>query len=507
LLLELGYNYQLQKNESKAKKTYELVVEEVRKQPNYGYTIGRAFELKSMLDWALKTYEIAQKENPSLNFDYQIALLQGQMGNLELMTDKLLDYAFEKQESTSAVQNYLAIFIAEEANETFTLYLKKALLIRTQKTQDVFWNHFLSWFYVQQKEYGKAFIQERAVFKRDPDTFFQIVTLAQLAIEDKQTEDAKAILEFILANTSDSALQIKAHHYLLAMRIQNAEITDYAAIQTDLSNLLKQYGITPYSLELQLLIANFYAFNLAQPKEAIAILNKALTLPLNPRAVAEVKMKLADVLVYDEKFNQAILYYAQVEDNMQNNEIAYEAIMKMAKTNYYKNDFDWALQQVKTIKQSASLLVANDAIELYLLISDNSVEDSTRVALTAFSKADFKLYQNKNDEALNMFQTILKENKGDAIEDETLLKIAQIYTRKKQYIQAIAAYNTILEEHKESVFTDEALYFSAEIFRNNLSLPEKAKPLYEQMIFKHQDSIYFTDSRRQYRILRGDTNL
>ena len=34
----------------------------------------------------------------------------------------------------------------------------------------------------------------------------------------------------------------------------------------------------------------------------------------------------------------------------------------MAKANYYKNDFDWALQQVKVLKQSSSLLIANDAL-------------------------------------------------------------------------------------------------------------------------------------------------
>ena len=81
--------------------------------------------------------------------------------------------------------------------------------------------------------------------------------------------------------------------------------------------------------------------------------------------------------------------------------------MKMAKTSYYKQDFDWALQQVKVLKQSSSLLIANDAIELFLLISDNSVEDSTRVALKAFSKADLLTFQKKNDLALEQFIQIL----------------------------------------------------------------------------------------------------
>jgi tetratricopeptide (TPR) repeat protein len=216
-------------------------------------------------------------------------------------------------------------------------------------------------------------------------------------------------------------------------------------------------------------------------------------------------MELADILVYDEKFNQAILYYAQVEDNMKNDVLAHDASMKMAKANYYKQDFDWALQQVKVLKQSPSLLIANDAIELFLLISDNSAEDSLRVALKSFAKADFKMYQNKNDEALVDFLSILEQNKEDVIIDGTLYKIAKIYEKKNDFSNALKYYSLILENHSEGIYVDEALYFSAEIYRKKLQENEKAKPLYEKMIFNHQDSIYFTDARKQYRLLRGDT--
>ena len=54
---------------------------------------------------------------------------------------------------------------------------------------------------------------------------------------------------------------------------------------------------------------------------------------------------------------------------------------------------------------------------------------------------------------------------------------------------------------------DEALYFSAEIYNKQLKDAEKAKALYEKIIFGHQDSIYFIDARKKFRQLRGDTNL
>ena len=505
--IELGYNFQLQKQQDKANKFYQLAIDEIQKEPNYAYQLGSNFEKKTLLDWALKAYELGQKLNPNLNFDYQMALLQGQMGNVELMIDKLFDYAYAKPEFAPTVQSFLSRFLMENANESFPAYVKKTLLIRTQKTPDVFWNQFLSWFYVQQKEYDKAFIQERAIYKRNPESFYEIVTLAQLAIEDHQDETAKSILSFVLENTSDLGLQMQAHHFLMQLKIENATAKEYPQIQLELQELVKKFGISPYSLKLQLLLANFEAFYINQPQNAIEQLQKTLELPLNLREAATVKMQLADIMVYDEKFNQAILYYAQVEDNLKNDELAHEASMKMAKANYYKADFEWTLQQVKNLKQSSSLLIANDAIELFMLIQDNSVEDSTKTALTAFAKADLKLYQKKKEEALQAFLSILEKHKDESIQDITLLRIAQLYEQKKQFDLALNYYNKILTDHADGIFVDEALYFSAEIYRKELDQPEKAKPLYERIVLNHPDSIYFTNSRINYRILRGDVNL
>jgi tetratricopeptide (TPR) repeat protein len=507
LFIELGYNHQLQKNIEKAEINYELAIQEVDKEPNYAYQVANSFEKKVLLEWALKAYETAQKKNPNLNFDYQSALLQGQLGNLNLMLEKLLDYSYKNQENTPLVQNQLSRFLMDDASGSFANEIKKGLLLKTQKSQDVYWNQFLSWFFVQQKEYGKAFIQEKAVYKRNPNSFFNIVTLAQLAIEEKQNEEATSILTFVLENTDNLDLQMQAHHFLLTLEIESALEKDYLALDLKLQGVLKKYGITPFSLELQILTAHFETFYLKQPSLGKQLLQNTLQLPLNIREESKVKMELADILIYDEKFNQAILYYAQVEENLKNDVLAHEASLKLAKANFYKKDFDWTLQQVKNLKQSPSLLIANDAVELFLLIEDNSVEDSLRIALQDYAKADFQLYQKKNDEALQSFLTILQKHKGKSIEESTLFKVGKIYEETKDYTKAIAYYQNILEHHKDGIYKDEALFFSAEIYRKHLLDNEKAKQLYEKIVLEHPDSLYFTESRKHYRTLRGDSTI
>lgn len=517
LLVELGYNYQLQKDAVKAKKYYEQALDKIRKNPNEVYGVAATFERKVLIDYALQSYELAVTLEPHFNFNYQMAVLYGQLGNMDMMIEKFLTEAYENPQNSIMIQNQLSRFMIEDANVTFNETLRKELLIRAQKNQDVFWNEYLSWFYVQQKEYSKAFIQEKAIYKRNPETFSNIVNLAQLAIEEKEQETAKEILTFVLDNTKDLELLIQAHTFLIQMRIDAAQEKDFKSIETDLDLLLKEFGISPYSLSLQILQAHFVTFHLKDPEQGKTILTKALDLPLNEYQKADVKMELADILLFEEKFNQALIYYSQIEEDLKNDVIGHEASLKAAKTSYFKSDFQWAQKQFKELKSASTQLIANDALEYFLLINDNTVADSTQTALKQFAHADYLLYQNKNKEALAEFQAILKSFKGQdsralleqakQIESVTLFRLGKIYEKMGDYLSALSQYQEIIAHHSDGIYIDEAYYFSAEIYNQQLKDLEKAKSLYEQILFHHEDSIYFTDSRKKYRQLRGDTNL
>lgn len=504
VFVELGYNAQLQKDQAKADSFYKKALEAVENQPNYAYQIGQAFEQKTLLQQAYTTYEIGQKGNTGLNFDYQMALLQGQMGNLDVMVVKLLDYAYSNQSSTLNVQNQLVFFMQDDAENVFANSLKKELLLRTQKAQDIYWNQFLSWLYINQKEYSKAFIQEKSIYKRNPESFDDIIQLAQICVNEKDNETAQAIFQFVLQNTTDEATVLEAQCFLLKNEISNSKPENYTLIQSKFDVLLTQFGASPYSVDLQILAAHFKAFYLNDFESAKAVLDKMLEMPLNIRQKAKVKMELADVFVYNEKFNQAIIYYAQIQNDLPNDEFSHEASMRMAKTSFFKKDFDWAKKQAGELKQASTQLIANDAVELFLLISDNEAEDSLKVALQDFSKADLLEYQNKPKEALDAFLQILVKHKGQSIEAGTLYKVGRNYEKLGNFAKAISYYQTILDHHKDGIYIDEALFYSAEIYNKQLNDPEKAKGFYEKVVLEHPDSIYFTEARKQYRQLRGD---
>jgi tetratricopeptide (TPR) repeat protein len=507
MMVELGYNYQLQKKDLKAKQYYEQALDKIQKTPNEVFAISNAFEKKVLLEYALQCYDLAAGKLSDYSFNYQKGLLYGQLGKTDMMIEAFLAEAEANPENSIVIQNQFTRFMADGSDASFSDALRKALIVRVQKSQDLFWNHYLSWFYVQEKELGKAFIQEKAIYKRVPESLSNIINLAQLAIQEGDQETATMVLGFVLENSKDLQLLIQAHSYLLKIQIEKASQKEYPAVTSAINALLNEYEVTPFTLSLQLIQAHFVAFNLNKPEEAKSILKKALELNLNSYEQAQVKMELADVLLFEEKFNQALIYYSQIEMDLKNDAVAHEATLKAAKTSYFKADFDWALKQFKELKSANTQLIANDALEYFLLINDNTVADSTQTALAIFAKGDYLLYQNRNTEAIALFQSILQKFKGQEIESVTLLRLGIVYEKMGEYNLALSQYQNIIANHNDGIYSDEALFFSAEIYNNKLQEPEKAKLLYEKIIFNHEDSIYFIEARKKYRRARGDTNI
>ena len=213
---------------------------------------------------------------------------------------------------------------------------------------------------------------------------------------------------------------------------------------------------------------------------------------------------MADILVIQEKFNEALIYYTQIQNNLKNSTLAQESRFKVAKTSFYKGDFEWAESQLKILKAATSQLIANDAVELKLLISDNKYEDSTLTALKLYSKADLLAFKNNHTESITLLQKILDEHRGESIIDEALYKQGQLFEKEKQYEKAIANYQEILKDYREDILADDAYFRLAEIYNYILNDTELAKEHYEAIIFNHQDSIFFVEARKKFRQLRGD---
>ena len=505
LNVEIGYNWQLQNKIEKAIPYYKKSLEVVEANPYSGYYIGRTFQENHLLDYALKAYKRAMEINPEINYDAYVASIYAEKAEIGKMFDAYLNLIDKNEDLYSTVQRYTGKFITDDSHDKNNILFRKLVLKRLQKDPKNAWNKLLSWLYMQQKDYDKAFIQEMALYKRNPNNLLRIENLGGVALTNKDYQTSKSSFNFVLENTNDAKVILDTHLFLLEIAIATASSTiELDEVEQHFNQLFETYGKGSSTIGLQVSYADFLTFKKDNPDKAIEILKNAIEKTGSDYQYGSVKLKLADVLVYTNRFNEALINYSQVQTNLKNSTLAQTARFKVAQTSYFKSDFKWAITQLKVLKKSTSQLIANDALNLYLLISDNIIGDTIHDALKTYAKADLLAFQNKNIQAIDILNVVLEKFKGRGIEDEALFKQASLFTRLEKYTDAENNYLKIIELNKDGILVDDAYFLVAKLYQNKLNNNEKAKEMYQKIIFEFPSSIYLVDARKRFRELRGD---
>ena len=507
LNIELGKNYHLKNQDKKADSLYQITIEKVKTNTRNVRMVARAFQDNSMLDTALQIYKDAVHKNPKANYDLYIAQIYGEKGDIENMFNSYLTLVDRNKNYYTTVQRYIGKFITDDGENTYNKTFRKLLLKRSQNNPNTAWNNLLSWMYMKQKEFHKAFIQQKAIHIRENGSLYPIFDLAVNSFENADYDTSSEAFNYVIKHTLDRGQILQAKEYLLKIAIKKATSdADLAAIDTNFQTIFSEYGSGSLTISVKKLYANFLAFQLNKPTEAIKVLKETKKVASNSYEKGLLKIQLADILVFIGKYNEALITYTQAQtEDLRSSFVAQIARLKIAQTSYYKGDFDWAKVQLKVLKSATSKLISNDALALNLLIGDNIAGDTIRTALKKYAKAELLAYQNKTKQAIDTLSLVLTNFKGHAIEDEALYKQAELYKKQKEYPFAENNYQKIIQLKKDGILVDDAIYQLGLLYQNQLNDVEKAKEMYQKILFDFPSSIYLVEARKRFRKLRGDT--
>ena len=500
LRIEIGYNFDRQQKTALAKKEYDFAIDAITSDPSLGGIMGRMFQQNNLLDYAIEAYSKTMRLYKNASYEFQIAQIYGEKGEFEKMFDSYTQLIDKDENYLGGVQRFTSRYINEDATNSNNIAFKKSLLKKSISNPKNVWNELLSWLFTKQKEYGKAFIQEKALFNRDPAYIETVFRLAKIAFENNDNTTAKKCFDFILEKTNFIEEKLTAELYLLKIAVKTTDKNSASLFE----KTLQKYGVNRNSLEIQLEFADYLTFKRNNPSKAIEVLEKALLLSTSKFKNARIKLKLGEVLVFTGRFNKALLYFSQVQTQLKNHPLSQQARFKVAQTSYFKGDFKWAKSQLKILKGSTTQLIANDAVDLFLVISDNEPKDSIPSGLIDFAKADLLAYQNKNTEAIAIYSAMAQKYQGQNIEDEVLFNQAALYLKENQYENTISNLLKIISINAEGILVDDSYYLLAEVYKNKIKDTEKASEYYQKIIFEKPSSIYLVDARKKYREIRGD---
>lgn len=502
--VELGHNFALQDKDSLAGVNYQKAIDAIDTQPIYAYGVGKAFSNYSLLDQAATVYERAMALDPERDFNGQLAAIYGEQGKLELMFEKYIEIIRSNETYRPNAQRNFRNYITEDPENEGNKMLRKVLLKQLQQNPDILYNEMLSWLFVQQGQLDKAFVQQKAIYRRSQGDLSGMIDLLRTAMEAQDYEPAQQVVDFVLENAPSPEAKLRAHQYQMEIALKQAKPVDYPKVQRKFEALFETYGTGTATYFLQIDYNHFLAFKMEQHQTAIANLKTLSEKSLSPFQEARVKMELADILVLDERFNEALIYYSQIQNKVKSDVLAQEARFKVARTSYFKGDFVWAQTQLDVLRRSSSQLIANDAMQLSLMIRDNSLEDTTQTALKKYAKADLRSFQNRDTEAVQILNDLLLNHKGESIEDEALLKMGELQEKLGNPQLAIEHYEKLIEFYADDILADDAYFRLGVLYQTAMQDADKASEYFELILFNHADSIYFIEARKRYRMLRGD---
>ena len=512
----LGQFYEDIDEPQKSAKVYEELLSVVSADPGEIINLFQLFVGKRKFDLAKKVLDKGKKNAPYYPFNFQYADLYSLTGNNRLMIEEYINYLILQPSMFESIQNAISsrIDLSKSDGKDY-LILKEILLQKIQADNSNFiYSEMLIWLFVQNKNFSSAFTQVVALDKRIQGDGYRVLDLGNICLENKSYDIARNCFNYIITLGTDNQYFIEGQKLLLNSRF--IELTtnraynqnEIDATLVDYSSVLARLGKTKFTIGILNEQAYILAFYADRAAEAIIILQDAILVQsLTDIQRAQLKMQLADIEVLKGDIWEASLLYMQIDKDFKFEAIGDEAKYKNARIFYFDGEFDFAQSQLNILKESTSKIIANDAMNLSVSITENFGLDSNYTAMTWFSSAELLIEQHKYLEAFTLFDSIQLNYPLHSLADDILYRKAKAMEMQGKWAESCMLYEDIIKFYSKDIFADDALFRLGDIYEQILLEKDKALEYYKKLAIDYKGSFYGAETIKRIRILRGDKNV
>lgn len=508
---DLARVWQRLKEDKKADKQFQKLNEQVLNREDQLRTLARWYEKDGMALEAITLYEKgrnADKLQP-YRFAEELAVLYDAQGKTELAMESLLDMYV----STSDKQeNVKAAFQRMMTTPDKLDMLRKKIIKRSAKdAEQLAWPDLLAWYYTQQGDYESAFQQIRAIDTRLHEDGRRMLGFGRLALREKQYNAAlQAYRNVAQLGTDKPFYQLALSEELTVLNRQLRAKPTFTTMAVDSAikkydDFIQQFPAFQYT-ETSRDLAELEARMGRKPEKAIERLTRIVQAPQTDRIFrGQCKLDMGDYELLRNNRWESTLLYSQVDKEFKQDMLGEEARFRNARLSYYTGDFVWAQGQLDVLKASTSELIANDALNLSVLITENNPPaDSNSTPLLLFAQAELLAFQYRDAECLALLDTISTSFPQHVLADDILMVKANMAIRRQDYNEAAKHFQRIIDQYADDVMADDALFQLAVIYQEQFNNTDEAKRLFEKLMVDFPGSSFVNESRKRYRTLRGD---
>lgn len=512
----LGQFYEDVNELEKSNKIYDELIELLSNDPSEIINLYQLFVSKKKFDLAKKVLDKGRKIAAYYPFNFQYADLYSLTGKNELMIVEYIDYLIVQPTMFEAIQNAISsrLDLSQSEGKDYMIF-KELLLKKIQAPKSNFiYSEMLIWLFVQNKNFSSAFTQVVALDKRIQGDGTKVLDLGNICMENKSYSIARDCFNYILNLGNDNPNFIEAQKLVLSSSF--TELTSNRSFnQIEIDSTLADYekalirlGKTKFTISILNEQAHILAFYANRAQEAIQILQDALLIQsLTDMQRAQLKIQLADIEVLRGDIWEASLLYMQVDKDFKFEAIGDEAKFKNARIFYFDGEFDFAQSQLNILKESTSKVIANDAMQLSVSITENFGLDSNFQAMFWFASAELLIEQHKYLEAFLLFDSIRINYPLHSLADDILFRKGKAMEMQGKWMESSMLYEDLVKFYSEDILADDALFRLGDINESIFNEKNKALEYYKKLALEYKGSFYGAETIKRIRILRGDKNI
>ncbi len=508
--IDKGLIYKNQAKQKEADIQFRKIIDDLKKEKFDVARTAQFFYRAGLTDYAIEAYKIGRKkEKDKTRYALDLANIYRFTSNNTMMVEEYLNFLKSQPHNMEYVQNTLQGILTEP--EDFE-NLETMMIEKVQKEpNEKIYSEMLIWVNLQTKNFYQAFIQSRAFDKRYKTEGNRTMQVGAITLVNKDYKTATRIYEYIIKEYPGGHNNVLARRSLIKTReemIKNifpVDTTEIRNLTVDYDKLTEQYGYNTITLEGKRNQAQLYAFYLDNLPKAVRILEEIIKIGrTSPNLKAQCKLDLGDIYMLKNEPWESTLIYSQVEKSHKEQSLGYEAKLRNAKLNYYTGNFELAQSHLDILKLATSREISNDAIKLSLLIKDNTLLDTTEIAMKKFATIELLLFQNKKEEAITRLDKMLVNHPNHSLTDEILWKKSQIIMEQGGFQESIKLLDKITSNYGKDILGDDAFFLKGKIYEDQIKDKIKAMEIFQKFMSEYPGSVYVAEARKRFRKLRGD---
>ncbi len=525
LLAQLGSTFILNSNESKAIKIWDRAISIAPKNEMTYRTVGNAITQSRLFDRAIEIYKRGRIacNNPTL-FTAEIANLYSATLNYSEATKEYLYLLRQNPSQLGLVQSYISQFTTHtDGLNASTEIVKEA----TEREPDnIQFYYLLAWLYMEGNDFKQAFSVYVLLDEKSKADGKEVFNFADHALREKAFTIAAEAFQYIaVKHPKFEAMPLVKFGYAQCLEGEN-EIVDtlklfgdrnpltslplvklqekFSKVLSAYETVINEFPNTEVAARSLYRIAAIKFDKLFDPSGAQLYLETIQSkYPKYRFLLIESQLKLADVYLTQGSIEKAKNNYKQIINSPQIQlDIRERAQFHLAEIDYFNLNFKDAITKLDELTSNPISDITNDALSLKIFIQENQKFED---ALKNFALAEYLKKQLKFSDALEQFQSIVKNFPNTDVLDEAMIKIGDIQLQLERFPEALVAYNNLISNYPNSIFIDRTLMKIGQLYQYGLKDIPKAIETYEHLLEKFPNSIFAVEARKNIRKLRGDS--